>query len=198
MGTTNTFSLLLQVEALPMNLASDAVRTALLQKLMTPVSLRLINEPMMVVIVCFLLGQYHVKWSPLWKTVTSLLQALASTQAKLVWSCLRRALYCAAGYCDLDEKWYTEGMEEGCVKVKEEKCLKVKEEKCVEVKDKEETEKEEMKTETEERKETETDTDVKNRYEERLNHCTRYGTVTCRRSEEIENETDIGYEYVPW
>lgn len=167
-GTTNTFSLLLQAEELPLSLVSDAVRTAILQKVMTPVYLGLINEPMMVVIVCFLLGQYHVKWSPLWKTVTGLLQGLANTQAKLVWSCLRRALYCVAGYCDLDEKWYGEGMKEV---VKEEG-----------------EEKEEKVAETDEKD------NVKNRYTERLTHCARYGTVTCKRSEEIENEVSIGYE----
>ena len=163
-GTTNTFSLLLQAEELPLSLASDAVRTAILQKVMTPVYLRLINDPMMAVIVCFLLGQYHVKWSPLWKTVTGLLQGLANTQAKLVWSCLRRALYCVAGYCDLDEKWYGEGMKG----------------------EKEEEEREEG----EENKKD----NVKNRYTQRLTHCARYGTVTCKRSEEIENEVSIGYE----
>ena len=167
-GTTNTFSLLLQAEELPLSLASDAVRTAILQKVMTPVYLRLINEPMMAVIVCFLLGQYHVKWSPLWKTVTGLLQGLANTQAKLVWSCLRRALYCVAGYCDLDEKWYVEGMK---------------------------GEKEEVKEGEKEGEKEVTETDsVKNRYTERLTHCARYGTVTCKRSEEIENEVSIGYE----
>ena len=164
MGTANTFSLLLQAEELPLSLASDAVRTAILQKVMTPVYLRLINDPMMAVIVCFLLGQYHVKWSPLWKTVTGLLQGLANTQAKLVWSCLRRALYCVAGYCDLDEKWYGEGMKG----------------------EKEEEEREEG----EENKKD----NVKNRYTQRLTHCARYGTVTCKRSEEIENEVSIGYE----
>ena len=163
-GTANTFSLLLQAEELPLSLASDAVRTAILQKVMTPVYLRLINDPMMAVIVCFLLGQYHVKWSPLWKTVTGLLQGLANTQAKLVWSCLRRALYCVAGYCDLDEKWYGEGMKG----------------------EKEEEEREEG----EENKKD----NVKNRYTQRLTHCARYGTVTCKRSEEIENEVSIGYE----
>ena len=167
-GTTNTFSLLLQAEELPLSLASDAVRTAILQKVMTPVYLRLINDPMMAVIVCFLLGQYHVKWSPLWKTVTGLLQGLANTQAKLVWSCLRRALYCVAGYCDLDEKWYEEGMK---------------------------GEKEEVKEGEKEGEKEVTETDsVKNRYTERLTHCARYGTVTCKRSEEIENEVSIGYE----
>ena len=167
-GTTNTFSLLLQAEELPLSLASDAVRTAILQKVMTPVYLRLINEPMMAVVVCFLLGQYHVKWSPLWKTVTGLLQGLANTQAKLVWSCLRRALYCVAGYCDLDEKWYEEGMK---------------------------GEKEEVKAGEKEGEKEGTETDsVKNRYTERLTHCARYGTVTCKRSEEIENEVSIGYE----
>lgn len=167
-GTTNTFSLLLQAEELPLSLASDAVRTAILQKVMTPVYLRLINEPMMAVVVCFLLGQYHVKWSPLWKTVTGLLQGLANTQAKLVWSCLRRALYCVAGYCDLDEKWYVEGMK---------------------------GEKEEVKEGEKEGEKEVTETDsVKNRYTERLTHCARYGTVTCKRSEEIENEVSIGYE----
>ena len=167
-GTTNTFSLLLQAEELPLSLASDAVRTAILQKVMTPVYLRLINEPMMAVVVCFLLGQYHVKWSPLWKTVTGLLQGLANTQAKLVWSCLRRALYCVAEYCDLDEKWYVEGMK---------------------------GEKEEVKEGEKEGEKEVTETDsVKNRYTERLTHCARYGTVTCKRSEEIENEVSIGYE----
>ena len=167
-GTANTFSLLLQAEELPLSLASDAVRTAILQKVMTPVYLRLINDPMMAVIVCFLLGQYHVKWSPLWKTVTGLLQGLANTQAKLVWSCLRRALYCVAGYCDLDEKWYGEGMK---------------------------GEKEEVKEGEKEGEKEVTETDsVKNRYTERLTHCARYGTVTCKRSEEIENEVSIGYE----
>lgn len=167
-GTTNTFSLLLQAEELPLSLASDAVRTAILQKVMTPVYLRLINEPMMAVVVCFLLGQYHVKWSPLWKTVTGLLQGLANTQAKLVWSCLRRALYCVAGYCDLDEKWYEEGMK---------------------------GEKEEVKEEEKEGEKEVTETDsVKNRYTQRLTHCARYGTATCKRSEEIENEVSIGYE----
>lgn len=167
-GTTNTFSLLLQAEELPLSLASDAVRTAILQKVMTPVYLRLINEPMMAVVVCFLLGQYHVKWSPLWKTVTGLLQGLANTQAKLVWSCLRRALYCVAGYCDLDEKWYVEGMK---------------------------GEKEEVKEGEKEGEKEVTETDsVKNRYTERLTHCARYGTATCKRSEEIENEVSIGYE----
>ena len=167
-GTTNTFSLLLQAEELPLSLASDAVRTAILQKVMTPVYLRLINEPMMAVVVCFLLGQYHVKWSPLWKTVTGLLQGLANTQAKLVWSCLRRALYCVAGYCDLDEKWYVEGMK---------------------------GEKEEVKEGEKEGEKEVTETDsVKNRYTQRLTHCARYGTVTCKRSEEIENEVSIGYE----
>lgn len=173
-GTTNTFSLLLQAEELPLSLASDAVRTAILQKVMTPVYLRLINEPMMAVVVCFLLGQYHVKWSPLWKTVMGLLQGLANTQAKLVWSCLRRALYCVAGYCDLDEKWYEEDMKE--------------------VGEKKEGENEREEGEKEGEKEvTETDS-VKNRYTERLTHCARYGTVTCKRSEEIENEVSIGYE----
>lgn len=168
LGTTNTFSLLLQAEELPLSLASDAVRTAILQKVMTPVYLRLINEPMMAVVVCFLLGQYHVKWSPLWKTVTGLLQGLANTQAKLVWSCLRRALYCVAGYCDLDEKWYEEGMK---------------------------GEKEEVKEGEKEGEKEVTETDsVKNRYTQRLTHCARYGTVTCKRSEEIENEVSIGYE----
>ena len=173
-GTTNTFSLLLQAEELPLSLASDAVRTAILQKVMTPVYLRLINEPMMAVIVCFLLGQYHVKWSPLWKTVTGLLQGLANTQAKLVWSCLRRALYCVAGYCDLDEKWYVEGMKGEKEEVKEG-----------------ENEREEGENEKEEENEKDS---VKNRYTQRLTHCARYGTVTCKRSEEIENEVSIGYE----
>lgn len=53
MGTTNTLSLLLQAEELPLNLASDPVRVSLLQQAMTPVYLKLINEAMMDVVVCF-------------------------------------------------------------------------------------------------------------------------------------------------
>lgn len=112
MGTTNTLSLLLQAEELPLNLASDPVRVSLLQQAMTPVYLKLINEAMMDVVVCFLLGQFYVKWSPLWKTVTSLLDALATTQAKRVWRWTGVSLYSAGGYCDNDEKWYSEGMKE--------------------------------------------------------------------------------------
>ena len=110
MGTTNTLSLLLQAEELPLNLASDPVRVSLLQQAMTPVYLKLINEAMMDVVVCFLLGQFYVKWSPLWKTVTSLLDALATTQAKRVWRWVGVSLYSAGGYCDNDEKWYSVGM----------------------------------------------------------------------------------------
>ena len=83
-----------------------------------------------------------------------------------MWSCLRRALYCVAGYCDLDEKWYVEDM-------------------------KEVGEKKEGENEKEEENEKD---NVKNRYTQRLTHCARYSTVTCKRSEEIENEVSIGYE----
>ena len=112
MGTTNTLSLLLQAEELPLNLASDPVRVSFLQQATTPVYLKLINESMMDVIVHFLLGQFFVKWSPLWKTVTGLLDTLATTQAKRVWNAMRVALFNAGRYCDIDEKWYSEGMKE--------------------------------------------------------------------------------------
>ena len=99
-GETNTFSLLLQAEQQPLSLEGEATRAAIIQRCLTPCFLKLIPLPMMRAVFSYLLGTFTIKWAPLWKQVSSSLEALARIYPALFWECFSISLFHVSGYAD--------------------------------------------------------------------------------------------------
>ena len=106
-GETDTFSLLLQAEQQPLSLEGEATRAAIIQRCLTPCFLKLLPLPMVRAVFSYLLGTFTIKWAPLWKQVSSSLEALARIYPALFWDSFSVSLLHVSGYADRRGVLYT-------------------------------------------------------------------------------------------
>ena len=99
-GTTDTFQLLLNAEEQPFNLEGESQRLAILQRVITPAMLHLLNPSMLSALLYFFFGLYSVKWSPLWKFLTTTLESFCRIYPEEVWNCMKYVAFIINGYAD--------------------------------------------------------------------------------------------------
>ena len=190
-GVTDTLSLLLRAEQLPLTLEAETTRTAIVQRALTPCYLKLLPLEIVNATISYLIGTLTVKWSPVWKHSLSALEALSRLYPEALWKNLQVRLLHVSGYGDEEGVLYT-AEEVGHVKREDEKVLeepKESNESNEQSEPKEPSEQSELAAAREEEQE------LVNRASERLRQFMRYGTLDTPRSSSLDTSEDLLYEF---
>lgn len=179
-GVTDTLSLLLRAEQLPLTLEAEASRTAIVQRALTPCYLKLLPQEMVNATISYLIGTLTVKWSPVWKHSLSALESLSRIYPEALWSNLQVRLLHVSGYGDEEGVLYT-AEEVAHVKHTDENMLE---------ESKEGEEQSELAAAREEEQE------LVNRAGTRVQQFMRYGTLDVPRSSSLDTSEDLLYEFV--
>lgn len=170
-GTADTFQLLANAEEQPFNLEGESQRLAILQRVVTPAMLKLLQPAMFTALVYYFIGLYSMKWSPLWKYVTTTLESLCKLDTEAVWTCLKRTLFMVNGYCDLGGHFYTQ-QEIDRIPVEDENLLQ------------------------ENTPSQNTETGLEGRYNKRIEAALHYGQLNVRRSMQFSTAEEIAFSTV--
>lgn len=184
-GVTDTLSLLLRAEQLPLTLEAETARTAIVQRALTPCYLKLLPEELVSATVSYLIGSLTVKWSPVWKHSSSALESISRIYPEALWTNLQVRLLHVSGYGDEEGVLYT-GEEVARERQADEKMLE------------EEDAKEDAKDVKDEQSELaearEEEQELVNRAATRVQRFMRYGTLDVPRSSSLDTSEDLLFE----
>ena len=192
-GVTDTLSLLLCAEQLPLTLEAETARTAIVQRALTPCYLKLLPEELVSATVSYLIGSLTGKWAPVWKHSSSALESISRIYPEALWTNLQVRLLHVSGYGDEEGVLYT-GEEVARERQADEKMLEEEDAKD----GKETTEEKKAKDVKDEQSELaearEEEQELVNRAATRLQRFMRYGTLDVPRSSSLDTSEDLLFE----
>lgn len=177
-GVTDTLSLLLRAEQLPLTLEAETARTAIVQRALTPCYLKLLPPEMVNATISYLIGTLTVKWSPVWKHSLSALESLSRIYPDALWKGLQVRLLHVSGYGD----------EEGVLYTAEEVAHASHTDEQMLEEPKEGEEQSELATAGEQ--------ELVNRASTRVQRFMRYGALDSPRSSSLDTSEDLLYESI--
>lgn len=196
-GVTDTLSLLLRAEQLPLTLEAETARTAIVQRALTPCYLKLLPGELVSATVSYLIGSLTVKWSPVWKHSSSALESISRIYPEALWTNLQVRLLHVSGYGDEEGVLYT-GEEVARERQADEKMLEEEDAKEDAKDGKETTEEKKAKDIKDEQSELaearEEEQELVNRAATRVQQFMRYGTLDVPRSSSLDTSEDLLFE----